>query len=73
MLGITPRNIQTTMQMLYNEDSPCWYSMNSLYKGNPSLDSYNMQMNQVVKTEQQAVTICNSISFITNYTAQTYM
>jgi hypothetical protein len=38
--------------------------MNSLYKCNPSLDSYNMQMNQIVETEQKAVTICNSISFI---------
>jgi len=25
-----------------------------------------MQMNQVVETEQKAVTICNSISFINN-------
>jgi hypothetical protein len=43
--------------------------MNSLYKGNPSLDSYNVQINQVLETEQQAVTICNSTSFITQYTA----
>jgi RNA polymerase subunit RPABC4/transcription elongation factor Spt4 len=43
--------------------------MNSLYKGNPSLNSYNMKMNQVVETQQQAVPICNSISFNTTWTA----